>query len=381
MIKNFFSYKSEEKYTIIYIFGIKITLKKNKYEKFIKHKIKKNSVLIVEFNPYHGETLPGFIKYFQDLNYNIDVLINSSLFKDKVLSSYNLKNINNLFSFNQSEIIDNILTMPVIKKYKIVFFNTYVLYNQNTKQSLFIYNKKILDNLDKYICVEHNAFYDFERNIDVNKAVTLLPNNFCSMYINPHFYFNKISKDKNKITNLSLFAREKNSLKNIQLLITSIKQIIDTGINNFNLTLVGRIDQLNIDISGYEQYINFTGYLDYQTLYKKVEESDFILPMLDPNIEEHKRFLEDISGTFQLIYGFGKVPIIHSFFSNRYGFNEENALLYDSIDKLIENIKYAINMSNDEYQQKSKMIFEYSNMLYKESLENLKCMLQKIMDN
>ncbi len=41
MIKNFFSYKSEEKYTIIYIFGIKITLKKNKYEKFIKHKIKK----------------------------------------------------------------------------------------------------------------------------------------------------------------------------------------------------------------------------------------------------------------------------------------------------------------------------------------------------
>ena len=38
-------------------------------------------------------------------------------------------------------------------------------------------------------------------------------------------------------------------------------------------------------------------------------------------------------------------------------------------------------MSNDEYQQKSKIIFEYSNMLYKESLENLKCMLQKIMDN
>ena len=271
--------------------------------------------------------------------------------------------------------------MPVIKKYKIVFFNTYVFPYKNTKQSLFIYNKKILDNLDKYICVEHNAFYDFERNIDRNRVVTLLPNNFCSMYINPHFYFNKISKDKNKITNLSLFSREKNSLKNIQLLITSIKQIIDTGINNFNLTLVGRIDQLNIDISGYEQYINFTGYLDYQTLYKKVQESDFILPMLDPNIEEHKRFLEDISGTFQLIYGFGKVPIIHSFFSNRYGFNEENALLYDSIDKLIENIKYAINMSNDEYQQKSKIIFEYSNVLYKESLENLKCMLQKIMDN
>ena len=33
-------------------------------------------------------------------------------------------------------------------------------------------------------------------------------------------------------------------------------------------------------------------------------------------------------------------------------------------------------MSNDEYKEKSKIIYKYSNLLYKESLENLKYMLE-----
>lgn len=374
MIKKIFSYKSDRKYITINILGIKITIKKNIYKEFIKHKIPDNSVLIIEFNPYHGETLPGFIKYFEDLNYNIDILIDSTLYKDKALSNFNYKKLNKIFVFNKFDIINNILLFPVIKKYNIVFFNSYVFTLDNKRQSIFVYKEKVLDNMNKYICVEHNAFYDFERNIDKNRTVTLLPNSFCSKYINPHYYFEKKLNNKNKITKFAIFAREENSLKNIQLLIDSVKKIIDIGINNFNLILVGRINKLNIDITGYEKYIAFTGYLDYESLYKEVQLSDFILPMLDPNIEDHKRFLEDVSGTFQLIYGFGKIPIIHSFFSYRYGFNKENALIYNNNDELVESIKYAINMTNDEYLKKSKMIFEYSDILYKESLENLKYM-------
>ena len=38
-------------------------------------KPRKNSVLLIEPNPYHGEIQPGFVKYFQDLGYNVDIFM------------------------------------------------------------------------------------------------------------------------------------------------------------------------------------------------------------------------------------------------------------------------------------------------------------------
>ena len=35
-----------------------------------------NKVLLVEFNWYHGECIPGFYKYLSDLNYDVDLLVN-----------------------------------------------------------------------------------------------------------------------------------------------------------------------------------------------------------------------------------------------------------------------------------------------------------------
>ena len=376
MIKKLFEYKSDNKYHIYIFFGIKITIKKNIYKQFINRKIPEKTVLIVEFNNYHGETLPGFIKYFEDLNYNIDILINFNLYNDKVLDSFNFKNIKNIFNYDQDQIINNILLFPIIKNYEIVFYNTFLFIKNNEKVSIFVEKPKIMKNMKQYVCIEHNSFYNYKINADKNKVATLLPNKLYSRYINPHYFGNQKINNKNTITNLSLFAREKTSLKNIILLINCIKKIIDEGISNFELTLIGKVNELNIDISGYENNIKFTGYLDYQSLYKRVEKSDFILPMLDPDIEDHKRFMIDVSGTFQLIYGFYKVPIIHNSFSKRYGFNEENALIYNNDAELIKNIKYAISMSNDEYKEKSKIIYKYANLLYKESLENLKYMLE-----
>lgn len=343
--------------------------------KFVKNKnVSKKTVLIVEFNPCHGETLPGFIKYFEDLDYNIDLLINSDLYKDKVISSFNFKNINCVFYYDMQTILNEALLLK-IKKYDVVFYNSYVLYTGKGIYSIFTKNPKIINNMKRYICIEHNSLSNYERNNDKNRVATLLPNKFYSKYINPHYFFKKNHKNKNSITKFSIFARESNSQKNIDLIINSVKNIIQSGVSNFKLTLVGRISQLNIDISGYENNIEFTGYLDYETLYKKVEDCDFILPMLDPDIEAHKRFLIDSSGTFQLIYGFLKIPIIHDFFAERYGFNNKNSLIYMNCDELVEQIKYAINMTNEEYLEKTKLISIYSDILYTESLNNLKLML------
>ena len=159
------------------------------------------------------------------------------------------------------------------------------------------------------------------------------------------------------------------------LLIDSVKSIVDRGVLNFELLCVGNIINLNIDIKGYENNIKYIGALNYYDFYNVIESSDFILPMLDPDIESHKRFLVDVSGTFQLVYGFGIIPIVHRVFSSRYGINNDNGLIYDSNDFIIDSLLEAINMSFEEYEIKRNNIFKYADILEKESLENLKSIL------
>lgn len=50
--------------------------------------IKEKSVLIIELNPYHAETIAGHCKYFSDLGYNVDVFMHFENFKEYPLCRY-----------------------------------------------------------------------------------------------------------------------------------------------------------------------------------------------------------------------------------------------------------------------------------------------------
>ena len=47
---------------------------------FLSHKDK--SILLVETNVTHGEVIAGYVKYFIDLGYQVDILINSDILKE-----------------------------------------------------------------------------------------------------------------------------------------------------------------------------------------------------------------------------------------------------------------------------------------------------------
>lgn len=370
---SFISINNEDaKYKILNIFNIKISLKKNYYNKFIKHEIRENSILIVEINACHGETIPGFINYFQKLNYNVDIIVSYYMVRDKVLDRFAFNNIN-LFYMTENEIY-KVLTDSFYTKYKYLFFNTSIYYETNRNLIYDIINKNIVFNKDRIILVEHTI--DNLKLLKKN-TITLLPNSSKCKWVNPHYFGEKKLKSKNRdIIKFLLTAREANSAKNLDLLIDSIRDVIKSGINNFKVIFTGRIANLNININDIKDNVEFTGYLDYVQLYKYCEDADFILPMLDPNIESHKRFFEDVSGSFQLVYGFGIVPIVHKAFSLRYGLDSDNSLVYNNYDEFIQKFKYAVNMSDWEYKSKVKNILDYSNKLDKQSLLNLKSILK-----
>lgn len=374
-MNNFFSITDvDDKFKSLNIFNIKIAIKKEYYKLFFKHKIRENSILIIEINSGHGETIPSFINYFQKLNYNVDVIINYDMVRDKILNKFSFDDIN-LFYMTFDE-INKILENNIINKYEYLFFNSLGFYKDNKVTNIFEINNKINMPIEKIVGVEHSIIDDNLKLCKEN-TITLLPNSSKCKYANPHYFGEIKSKNKNKdIIKFILTGREVHSAKNIDLLINAIRSIIKSGINNFKLILTGRVSGLNINIDDIKSHVEFTGYLDYVSLYNLVEESDFILPMLDPNIESHKRFFEDVSGSFQLVYGFGIIPIVHKDFSARYGLYNNNSLIYNNDNEFIENIKYAINMSDKEYENKVINIFKYSDKLYKESLENIKSILK-----
>ncbi|MEI0799659.1 hypothetical protein R4Q14_15225, partial [Brachyspira intermedia] len=67
---------------------------------FINSEISDNTVLVSEFNNSHGEVIPGIVKYFLDLNYNVDILITNNIFYERVLDIFNNNNKVKIFSLD-----------------------------------------------------------------------------------------------------------------------------------------------------------------------------------------------------------------------------------------------------------------------------------------
>ena len=112
-------------------------------------------------------------------------------------------------------------------------------------------------------------------------------------------------------------------------------------------------------------------------MFKEIEKSDFILPLLDPDIEAHKRYMYyGTSGTFQLVYGFNKPCIIHKTFADIYGFDEKNSIIYECNDKLPEAILNAIYIMDDEYKNIQQNLLFDTQIIEKDSLSHFQKLLE-----
>ena len=111
-------------------------------------------------------------------------------------------------------------------------------------------------------------------------------------------------------------------------------------------------------------------------MFETIENADYFLPLLDPAVEAHKRYMQDgTSGTFQLVYGFLKPSIIHKKFADVYDFNDGNSIVYAKNDTLSQAMKTAIDMNATEYSSLQNNLKSLVQEIEKISSENLKGML------
>lgn len=343
-------------------------------------KVEKNTVLITELNDVHQECIPGYISYFLELGFHVELLLTKKGAKQNALCRINPKSVKVYACYTKFG-LTKFLNSKKNGKYEYVIFNSFWVYASEKLLPCTEFAKSLHPE-KKIFYQEHlvdKAHPDLIKNNQLF-VIADLPYNFLEqkpLSVCPLFFGNVKTHVKNDCTTfISVGAIKEKNKKNSDIL----EKICERyhGKFNFKFIICARQDIKPEDFSvKYAEYFEVYQSPDYKLLYALIENSDFFLPLLDEKIESHRSYVETkTSGSFQLIYGFEKVPLIEDFFAKPHGFNEKNSLLYKDDASFLEAAGKACKMTKEEYESYRTSLCKLKEKLYADSKEHLKSALK-----
>ena len=227
----------------------------------------------------------------------------------------------------------------------------------------------------KLFFVEHEASFAINKGTWNEKLITLRELNYQnakSVVINPHYFGDIKTNQKNKTTNFITIGTIKPRKKDCGMIINAVKELHKKGINNFKITVVGKgkLKHLPKEI---RKYFEIKGRLPFNKMYDELEKADFMLTAYDDKNFEHQRYITTgTSGNFQLIYGFLKPCILVESFAPINRFNNQNSILYKEPKDYSNALEKAIEMSAKKYTEMQDKLRFTVQEIYDDSLNNLK---------
>lgn len=345
-----------------------------------------NSVLVIEPTNWHGEVIPPVVNYFLKLGLCVDVVVSDKNYTNDLLKNVliNEKKVRVFHLFLPAALSDELFRYNM-RRYKYIFLTSTddftgvyypKLFQENfcskfTKNNVFFIEhqwkrfKKLTVAKDRKEFLDHTvALHKFPYKKDV-----FVP------FLSPTFYANAKVDKKNKITQFLVAGRFDSKCRDMELLLRTIAKLQKIGIKNFHLNIVGRIgtEALSPEFNKFKDNVSVFGDVTNAQLYKIVRDSDFILALLSPKNKEHVSdyTTNKTSGSFGLSIGFLKPIILNEFFANKHGFSKENAILYNN-DDLEQGIIKALSFNDRDYKNMCKNLLKKRQNQEKESLENLK---------
>ena len=350
-------------------------IRKNTYElnKFFNVKIYPNSVVIYEYNNYHYECLPGYTKYFTDLGFNVDVIIQEDGYES--LEYFEPFNKIRIFIYKPNEIKKN----KKFLKRRLNMYNYSLLHSTDIQKDRIKLFKKLgyYDNPNSLFivhAVDQLDILGLEKFIQKNHVFGLADYGLVN-YINPNYFGNmNITHIKNKkIT----FYITSSINKFYSYLIIAVRNLKNKSID-FEIDITGWNDNLCEDIipNDIRQYFIFHGLVSYNKLYSIIKKSDFIILNLFPDNEIDIIFKSfRATGNAQLAYGFNKPVIVEESFAKIYKFSKQNAIIFKK-HNLSDAIERAVQISEKEYGDMTYNMGVLRESIYNTSLKNLKNSLQ-----
>lgn len=349
-------------------------------------KAKNNTILMFEPNPYHGETFAGYINYFSDLGYKVHFIAQKTLSKEnpftRLQHKINDKKLEITYIKMSKCFIETFFKMSfLLKNYKNIFITSNMGYFKGIPLIISKTMSKKL--LKKAIFIEHdtdNFIKADEKNlIKSNQIATLIKRKFQesnTLQINP-CTFGKVKKSEfsENIINFMIIGCINKDYKGHYLIKEVIFELINSGYTNFKFTIIGS-GNLKID-DEHKKYIDFKGRLNFEDMFKNIEQAQYILFLLDEKNKEHHKYINrSVTGALQLALGFKIIPILHKKFADIYNLSNKNALIQDG-ESLASVLKKAINTKSDEYNNMQKNLNILQNEYYNTSLEALNEFVKK----
>jgi len=338
--------KSVKQSSLIINFSKKNNLRIMPFYQLFNNSISKKTILIFEPNNFHHECLPGYTKYFIELGFNVDILINNNAI-DSFCLFKEIEKIRILIFNNIKDIYLNSKNLSIIiKKYIIVFVQTNFKFNQN------LYYKLGLLNLNNSFFASHDTKLENFTflNFSTQNRIWTLGHFSRGLYVNPHYFGNIKMNEKNKKVRFFITSTPG---RNYKYLIEAVKRLKQKNYN-FDIIVLGRSKKFKFNSKSIPQNLNDTFIFKFETsyseLYKSVESSDYIIIPLDSNnkIDREYKFRR-VTGSMQLIYGFLKPAIINKDFSDFYLLSRNNSLIYNNNIDFYNIMQKAILLNNAEY--------------------------------
>lgn len=367
----------EERHILVKFFGIKLRLNDpidwKLINKFKKHTVNENTILIIEINPTHKETITGLCHYLKELNYNFEILVNSP--SENLFSIFsNVK----VWEFKRNSLL-KLFKVADFSKYERIIYNSKIIYQNEETTDLHEFLKKIPQGKKENIYLQHHIdrYFEYPSDKQIILANPAKDERLEKSVVNAHYFGEVKITPKNDITTFITIGELSQKRRNCDLLINSVKQLVEQGTNNFKVEVIGNGSLENLP-KNIQQYFDIKGRLDFPQMFKIIENADYFLSLLDPAVEAHKRYMQDgTSGTFQLVYGFFKPCLIHKTFADIYNFTSEESIVYENNDALVASMKKAINTSKEDYTNLQNKLKEKVEKIEQISLENLRGMLNE----
>lgn len=343
------------------------------YLDFIKHDIPEKSVLIVEPNNYHGEIVPGFAKYWQDLGYHADVIMRIGNYEENPFALFKDKELPVVWPMQKWR-ISKVLKSKRMRDYDYVFISSFDY--QETKERYYDYLGFEPQSRNGTLCIYHNCqnlqpygenarylgkrlFVLNEFPLAENKARLLCP-----------IYFGEISRHrKNPKTRFVMIGRLSPNTRNCAQLLDSIEKLIQENICDFEVCVIG---SGGMEIPEHlKKHVKKLGRLNFPDMYRHCMESDFLLALLDPESPQQESYKRGTTtGSKQLSLGLNKPMLIEKTFADVYGFNEGDSLVYSG-NTLYEAMKKAVGMDEKTYNAMLDNLASHAEKVASKSKENL----------
>ena len=210
-----------------------IYLYSNTVIELLKSNIKNNTVLIFENSFYHQECTPGYTKYFLDLGFNVDIIIDSSGLNTFCLFK-SFENIRAFTFYNSSQFSEH------SKEFQLVFNNyRYILVETTEHTKKKTYEDLGLFKMNNTIFVFHHFEFIKPTGIESyynQNRIWSLGNLKNTLYVNPHYFGDIKIRNKNNITKFFITS---NFYKNYNDLVLAAEKLNNENLD-FEVMVIGK---------------------------------------------------------------------------------------------------------------------------------------------